>query len=78
MGLMRVVDRAMAALDTHRGVSGVVRNGLGFLRNMASAGENQVGCIVCCLGGPSPPCEAVAGHTGVCTMCLRVVGRGDG
>ena len=47
VALMRVVDSAMAALDAHRGVSGVAKNGLGFLRNMASAGENRVGCIVC-------------------------------
>ena len=45
--LMKLVDRVMAALDAHRGVSGVSKNGLGFLVHVAAAGENKVGCVVC-------------------------------
>ncbi len=41
--LMRVLDSGVAAMDAHRGVAGVVKQGLGFLRNLAVAADNKVG-----------------------------------
>jgi hypothetical protein len=40
--LMRVVDSAVAAMDTHRGVAAVAEHGLGFLRNMSNPEPNRV------------------------------------
>jgi hypothetical protein len=39
---MRVVDSAVAAMDTHRGVAAVAEHGLGFLRNMSNPEPNRV------------------------------------
>ena len=38
--LMRVVDVAVAAMDAHRGVAGVVKQGLAFLRNQSAGSED--------------------------------------
>ena len=39
---MDLVSCAMEAMDAHGGVAEVVQCGLGFLRNLAVASENQV------------------------------------
>ena len=42
---MAVVERAVAAMDAHRGEVDVVKYGLGFLRNMSCV-NNKVGCVL--------------------------------
>ncbi len=39
---MSAVPSAMAALDNHRGVAVVAKNGLGYLMSQAAAPENRV------------------------------------
>ncbi len=40
--MMRVVDRAVAAMDAHRGVAAVAEHGLCFLSNLANPEPNRV------------------------------------
>ena len=48
--LMAYVERAVAALDDHRAVAGVVVTGLDFLSNLSEAASNQV-CVTGFGGG---------------------------
>ncbi len=45
---MAVVERAVAAMDAHRGEVAAVKSGLGFLRNMSRVDDKVWGV---CVGG---------------------------
>ncbi len=45
--LMAVVERAVAAMDAHRGEIAAVKSGLGFLRRMSFV-DDKVWCV--CVG----------------------------
>jgi hypothetical protein len=42
LALMRVVPSAVAALDAHRGIVEVAKNGLDFLQRLSATPESQV------------------------------------
>ena len=79
--LMRVLDSGVAAMDAHRGVADVVKQGLGFLANLAFAAGNQVGgegFVVGALGGCRVLCSSCGrgthwaglGYVGRMCMCV--------
>ena len=72
--LMRVLDSGVAAMDAHRGVADVVKQGLGFLANLASAADNKVGgegFVVGALGGCRVLVAVGEEHTGLgCVSCM--------
>ncbi len=85
---MSVLDSAVAALETHRGVAAVAEHGLRFLASLAVAAENRV-CLVWGLcvapvvvGGRRCHKRGVAPSEGgalpLCDWCVHVCMGGGG